>query len=217
MVSVSAFTERLPEGETVPEYAAYRREGNLRQGFRVPAQIGFAARGFRLSEIKDTSFHGSMFLLSNILTYSYLWNRVRVLGGAYGCGFHVDRFGNMFSMSFRDPTPDRTLDVDAGASSFLREFLNGGESLEKYVISTLNDLNPLLSAREKGAVADIRYFSGYSKEQADQIRSEILHASSETIEKACSLLDAFAEKGAVCVVGPGELIDKCDGLDTEDL
>ena len=215
-VSVDSFLSSLPEGSAVPEYASFTAGGNFRQGYRIPAQVGFAVRGWHLSGM-DARFHGSLLLLANILTYSYLWNKVRVQGGAYGCGFQADRFGNLFSYSYRDPSPDRTLDVDRGASAFLREFLSGGESLDKYIISTLNDLNPLLSPREKGAVADIRYLTGYTWQQAEELRSQILHATPADLEKAASLLDAFAEKGAVCVVAPDALLEKCSGLTVADL
>ncbi len=215
--SCEVFLSWLPEGDKVDEYRSFSAKGARRQGYRVPAQVGFAARGYRLSELSGMPFHGSLYLLSNILTYSYLWNKVRVQGGAYGCGFHADRYGNLFSMSYRDPTPGLTLNVDSGASAFLREFLAGGESMDKYIISTLNDLNPLLSAREKGAVADSRYFSGHTRDEAEKLRKEILYAGPETLEKAFELLDTFAKQGAVCVVGPGELLEKCEGLIVEDL
>ena len=215
-VSCAPLLRWLPKGEAAPETAAYAAEGAFSQGYRIPAQVGYAARGWHLSKMGQP-FHGSLLLLANILSLSYLWNRVRVLGGAYGCGFHADRFGNLFSYSYRDPTPGRTLGMDAGASAFLREFLQGDESLDKYIISTLNDLNPLLGPREKGGVADSRYFSGYTLAEAEQIRKEILHATPEDLEKAAALLDAFAANGAVCVVAPGELLEKCGDLPVEDL
>ena len=215
-MNCAALLSQLPEGSPAPESMTCVSDGAYRQGFRIPAQVGFAARGYRLSEMGQ-SFDGSLFLLANILTYSYLWNRVRVQGGAYGCGFHVNRYGDIFSFSYRDPTPDRTLTVDAGASAFLREFLAGDESLDKYIISTLNDLNPLTGAREKGGVADSRYFSGYTREEAERIRKEILHVTPEKLEKEAALLDAFAEKGAVCVTAPGSLLDKCPDLPAADL
>ena len=182
----------------------------------VGDQIGFAVRGWHLSEIHQ-SFHGSFLLAANILTYSFLWNRVRVQGGAYGCGFQADRYGNIFSYSYRDPTPDRTLRVYQDAADFLRTFVSEGESLDKYIISTLNDLNPLLAPREKGTLADNRFLGGYTREQAEKIRKEILYASPEDLLKLADILDAFAEKSAVCVVAPGSLLDRCSGLSQADL
>ena len=206
----------LPEGTPVPESAGYTSEVPYRTGFRVPAQVGFAVRGYSLRKA-GMPFHGSLLLAANILTFSWLWNQVRVLGGAYGCGFQVDRFGNLFSYSFRDPTPDRTLTVDGGAPAFLRSFLDSGEDLDKYIISTLNDLNPLQSPRDKGAVADIRFFSGYTRERAEQLRREILQTGPEDLERAADLLEIFSKNGAVSVVASGEALEKCEELSVSDL
>lgn len=213
---LSAFLSLLPEGAPVPEYASFTSDRPYRQGYRVPAQVGFAVRGYHLSP-DQLPLHGSLYLLANILTYSWLWNQVRVQGGAYGCGFQVDRFGNLFSYSYRDPSPARTLGVDAGASAFLREFLRGDEALDKFIISTLNDLNPLLPPRDKGVIADMRILSGYTREEAERVRKQILHTSPADLEKAAGLLDTFAEQGAVCVVAPGELLEKCPDLQISDL
>ncbi|MBQ8072715.1 MAG: insulinase family protein [Clostridia bacterium] len=210
------FLSALPEGKECPFSARFAADSALRQGYRIPAQVGFAVRGWRLSEM-DESFRGPLFLAANILTYSYLWVRIRVQGGAYGCGFQADRYGNLYSYSYRDPTPARTLQADQDASAFLREFLSGGESLDKFIISTLNDLNPLLSPREKGALADGRYFSGYTREEAEAIRKSILHATPEDLLALLPVLDAFAEHGAVCVVAPGDSLDACPDLPQADL
>ena len=206
----------LPDGTAVPDTASYTSRVPFRTGFRVPAQVGFAVRGYSL---RDTGipFHGSLLLASNILTYSWLWNRVRVQGGAYGCGFQADRFGNLFSYSYRDPTPDRTLTVDSGSPDFLRNFLAGEEDLDKYIISTLNDLNPLLSPRDKGAVADGRYFSHYTREMAEQLRREILQTGPEDLERAARLLEIFAKEGSVSVIASGEALEKCPDLNVTDL
>lgn len=215
-INWDAFLADIREGCAGRESSSYSCESSFRQGYRIPAQVGFAVRGWRLSEIRQ-SFHGSFLLAANILTYSFLWNKVRVQGGAYGCGFQADRYGNVFSYSYRDPTPERTLRVYQSASAFLRSFVSEGESLDKYVISTLNDLNPLLSPREKGALADNRFFSGYSREEAEKLRKEILYATPEDLLRLAGILDFFAEKSAVCVVAPGSLLDQCEGLSLADL
>ena len=212
----SEFLCRIPSGSAGSLSVSFSRQAPLRQGYRIPSQVGFSVRGWHLREAGQP-FRGSLFLAANILTYSWLWNQVRVQGGAYGCSFQADRFGNLFTYSYRDPSPDRTLLVDRGASGFLKSFVDSGEDLDKYIISTLNDLNPLLSPREKGILADSRFFSGYTREEADRIRREILCTTSKDLLEITGLLDDFAEKGAVCVVASGAQLDKCPNLILDDL
>jgi len=203
----------FPEGSDVPETAAYRNEAPMKTGFRIPAQIGFAVRGWRL----DRPFEGVMWLATSVLSLGYLWNVVRVQGGAYGAGIQIDRAGNLFSYSYRDPTPARTLTADGGAAEFLRDFAKQGENLDPYIISALNELNPLLSPRDKGSLADGRFMTGYTREEAEKIRKQILNATPEDLVRCAEWLESFAREGAVCVVAHQDALKACEGLEISDL
>ena len=206
----------FPAGTGVPEYASYREDDANRIGFRIPSQTGFAARGYQLSRC-GKEFSGSMWLAGGILTLGYYWNRIRVQGGAYGAGIQIDRSGNLFSYSFRDPSPGRTLEADSGASAYLREFAAGGESLDKYIISALNEMNPLLSPRDKGALADARMLTGYTREENERIRREVLNTTPGQLIECGEWLDRFAEEGTVCVVAHSDALAQCGDLDIRDL
>ena len=209
----SALAAVFPEGTAVPETAAYRNDAPMKAGFRIPAQTGFAVRGWRITK----PFEGSMWLAASILSLGYLWNVVRVQGGAYGAGIQIDRNGNLFSYSYRDPTPARTLAADSGEAGFLRGFAERGEELDPYIISALNELNPLLSPREKGALADGRYMTGYSREQAERVRREILCATPEDLVRCAGWIEPFSAEGAVCVVAHEGALKDCEGLEISDL
>lgn len=206
----------FPEGTAVAESRAYRTDTPVSAGFRIPARTGFAARGYRLS-LAGERFHGSMWLATSILSLGYLWNRVRVQGGAYGAGIQVDRSGNIYSWSYRDPTPSKTLEADEGAAGYLRDFAGRGEDLDQYIISALNELNPLLSPRDKGSLADGRYMNGYTREEAERIRKEILYAVPEDLARCGEWLEAFSGNGAVCIVGNKDILKECKGLEIRDL
>ena len=213
---ITGLIRQIPEGIPAPEAAVYTAGEPVSRGFRIPAQIGFAARGYRLSRC-GMDFSGVMWLASNILTLGYLWNKVRVQGGAYGAGFQTDRNGNVFSYSFRDPTPGKTLSADYEASEYLKAFVRNGENLDKYIISSLNELNPLLSPRDKGALADARQLTGYKREDAEKIRKDILEADGEDLIRCGEWLDRFARDGCVCVAAPQEELDECGELEITEL
>ena len=208
--------EGIPEGTDAPETAEYRADISHATGYRIPAQTGFSARGYHLNRC-GTEFSGVMLLAGNILSLEYLWNKVRIRGGAYGAGFQTDRNGNIYSYSFRDPTPGKTLDADRGAADYLAQFAENEENLDKYIISTLNELNPLLSPREKGAIADAREMTGYTKKDAEKVRREILDASAKDLMRCGKWLKEFAEKGSVCIVAHSEALTAFGIEDIRDL
>ena len=223
-VSVTASGEMIPEklisafrdGTPAPAAGIYKAGSSGITGYRIPAQAGFAARGYNIRR-SGHAFDGVLWLASSILSLDYYWNRVRVQGGAYGAGIQVERNGNIYSNSYRDPTPGKTLQVDEGAAEYLRQFARQGEDLDRFIISALNDLNPLLSPRDKGALADGRYMTGYTREEAEQIRRQILHAVPGDLERCAQILEEFGRKGTVCVVANQDVLKDCDGLTIKDL
>ena len=60
--------------------------------------------------------------MGHILSLDYLWNQVRVQGGAYGCFQGIDRQGRIHMESFRDPNLEKTLQVYEQAGEVLQRF-----------------------------------------------------------------------------------------------
>ena len=50
-----------------------------------------------------------------ILSYDYLWQNVRVKGGAYGCMSNFNRIGEGYLISYRDPNLEKTMEIYEGA------------------------------------------------------------------------------------------------------
>ena len=215
-VDLGPLLDALPEGTPAPDRAAYALPAPPATGFAVPAQVGFSAQGYSLNEL-GLRFRGPMWLAAGILSLNYLWNQVRVQGGAYGAGLSIDRAGNVTTFSFRDPTPGRSLEVNKGLARAIRAFVDSGEELDRYIISALNELNPLLSPRDKGMLASMWYLTGYTREMAEETRKRVLNATAQELADCASWLEALAEKGRVCVVGPREMLESCLGLEIETL
>ena len=201
----------LPEGKVSPKETAYKTELPQKLGIRIPAQISFAVKGRHLGKdgLKPT---GSLKVASKILALDYLWNEVRVQGGAYGVHFPVLHDGRMSCSSFRDPSPARSLAVYDCLSDYLREFCNSGEELDKYIISAVAATEPLRDPDDYSSEADELWFSGVTFEERAKTRREMLSTDKNALKEWCDALEKMADEGAVCVVGPETALKECEGL-----
>ncbi len=205
---VSALIEELP---SVPEQQTLCRIAPLgihREGIVVPAGVSFAVSGANLYQL-HASYTGSLRVAGNILSLSYLWNTIRVKGGAYGTGFFARSNGMTAYYSYRDPNAARSLDVYAHADDYLREFCAGEENLTKYIIGTIADFEPLQTPRSIGRNASLWYLTGYTYEDACRLRHEVLHTTREDLLSLCGVLKAITDCGAVCVVGGKDKLEAC--------
>lgn len=209
---LNPLAESIPAEKRHDEKIRYNVDYPYHVGYQIPGQIGFSARGYRLNRCGE-KFSGIVWLTGSILSLEYLWNRVRIQGSSYGAGFQTDRSGNIFSYSFRDPAPEKTLDADYGASAFIRDFSRKDYNLDKYIISSLNELNPLLSPREEGALADARIMKGITLEESENIRQEILNAKGIDLIRCAEWLDRFAEEGSICVAAPQRILNRFNNME----
>ena len=198
----------LPEGDKAPAMRTVPYDAPMKEAFIVPAQIAYAAAGWMLAR-GEKAYDPTAAVLSNILTFGFLWNAVRVQGGAYGVNFGLRPSGAMIASSYRDPNPAHTLEAYHGMADFIRTFTESGEPLTPYIISTIGQAEPLATPRQKGKIADIRWFKGITDEKRRADRERVLHMTADDLRAWVGALDAFAAEGAVCIVGHDEAVGKC--------
>lgn len=150
---------------------------------------------------------GSWGVAANALSYGYLWNEIRVKGGAYGCGFRAAADRQLAFYTYRDPAIDPSIDRIAGAGAWLGELDTDRDTFEGYIVSTVssNDapVKPYaLTKRINGA-----YFSKRTPGYREQLRSEMLATTPERLRELGSDVAQVAEKAPRCVFGGREIIE----------
>ena len=211
---ISALVTAFPAGETVPENVHYELSLPERMGYEIPAQIGFAVQGWNYLR-NGFAYTPTVAVAGKLISLSYLWNVVRVQGGAYGTGIRCDRSGTIVTYSYRDPSPSGSLEANRSISAFLQAFCESEEPLDGYIISTVADNDPLRSPMEAGLAADADWLSGWTREDRNADRRGMLHTTRDDLLSFGKLADAFSEQGAVCVAASKNLLEACDNLAIE--
>lgn len=202
---IAGLASSLPEGEAPAEAASWFRRRQVREGILVPAPVGFAGKGGHLAQC-GARYSGAMAVAARILSYGYLWNTVRVKGGAYGTRLAITPGGDVAFTSFRDPSAAVSLAAFDKAGASLRELCAGGPELVPYIISAIAASEPLLTARQKGMQAAEDYMEQVTEQMRREDRRQILATTPEDLEKVSRLLDEICEKGGSCIVGGQEIL-----------
>ncbi len=197
----------IPGGE-------YRSSSNIsplgvrREGIVIPSEVAYAEMGSNL-ELYGENRCGSLLVARSILSYAYLWNAVRVQGGAYGTGLIVGAGGSICYYSYRDPSPARSVGIYKSASEFLRSFADTESDISGFIIGAVGDANPLLTPRMKGSSAAANYLRGVSYEKRCKTRKEMLETDANELKRIADILDKVAKTDAICIVGGKEKLDAC--------
>merc|ERR1712003_336811 len=123
-------------------------------GFVVPTQVSYVGKGGLMYEEGET-VSGASQVVSRFLKTGYLWDQVRVIGGAYGGFCTFSPFSGFFSyLSYRDPNLSKTLDIyDAAGDAVIaaaEQMKNDPEMLSQTIIGTIGEMDGSLSPDQKG-------------------------------------------------------------------
>jgi len=175
------------------------------EGFVVPTQVSYVGKALRLYESGET-IPGSSAVISRFLRTGYLWDNVRVIGGAYGgmCTFDAKAGDGVFTfISYRDPNLDKTLDVYDGAGDALLAaadlLANDPKELATAIIGAVGDMDGALSPDQKGNTALSRWLSRETPEQRLKYREAVLNTKASDFKEFAERLKAGREPSVAVV------------------
>jgi presequence protease len=173
----------------------------LNEGFKTAMQVQYVARAGNFIKA-GYEYTGALRVLKTILSYDYLWNNVRVRGGAYGCmcGFSgVD--GDAYFTSYRDPNLKETNQVYERAAEYIKNFTADERDITKYIIGTFSSLDTPLTPQSKGKRSLSMYLAGVTEADLLKERMEVLEVTLEDIRSCHKYITAMLEAGNICVIG----------------
>lgn len=190
--STPAFGEKIPD-------PVMRREA-----FIVPSDVCYVAKGSDVGALG--AYAGEWQVLASALSFDYLWNEVRVKGGAYGVGFRrtPEGFGRFYS--FRDPAVDPTIERFDAAGSWLASFDPSEEEMEGYIVSTVASHDAPAKPRQVARRQDAQFFCEKPVGYRERLRAEKLATTPEKLRACSAVLDEVARRGSVCVFGGEEVV-----------
>jgi hypothetical protein len=175
------------------------------RGVEISSAVNFLAQSWRLGPF-DAEEYGRAFLLSRHLSTGYLWDKVRVEGGAYG---------GMASMSIAHPVFSCASYRDPNLSSTLRHFKQGLESvaqgidpaaLEQSIIGAIGRIDQPKSPHGKGFGETMDCLSGYTPDARQRLRNAVLNATSGELQTIARKILGVKESN-IAILGSAAALD----------
>ncbi|MBN2397081.1 MAG: insulinase family protein [Deltaproteobacteria bacterium] len=183
------------------ETPAAGREIPEHEGLIVPSQINYVGKGANLYRA-GYAYHGSARVITRYLRTSWLWDQVRVRGGAYGAFCSFDKFSGVLTfLSYRDPNLLKTIEAFDQTAGFLRNGTLSGEELKKGIIGAIGDMDAYMFPDAKGYASMIRYLTGNTEEDLQQVRDEIFSTTAADFKRFADVLDEVTAHGFIKILG----------------
>ena len=177
----------------------------INEGISVPSQVNYVVKGGSLFQPGE-EVRGSHAVVSRYLGTTYLWDTVRVIGGAYGgFGRFSPHSGRYVFASYRDPNIVETLNIYDKAGNSLRDSVrekndlvevkieDGTADTSPYyslplltqdditqsIVGYTGDLDSPQSVDQKGFTSLCNYIAGETPDDRTQWRHEVLNTKLE--------------------------------------
>ncbi len=202
---LQALIQSLPS--SAPELAVWTRpQSPIAEGLTIPAQVNYVAKGANLYDL-GYELHGSAHVISGYLATSWLWEQVRMKGGAYGGFCQFTQSSGVFNfLSYRDPNLLGTLDNYDGTADFLRNLDLSEDELVKGIIGAIGRIDSYMLPDAKGFASMIRHLTGLSDAFRQRTREQILSTTAADFVAFADALEQLNEQGHVVVLGSAEAI-----------
>lgn len=196
-------TEEKQETETPCVLHCVKRN----EGFKTSSKVQYVARTGNFID-HGASYTGALQILKVILSYDYLWQNVRVKGGAYGCMSSFNRIGEGYLVSYRDPNLEKTMEIYEGVVDYLKNFDVDDRDMNKFIIGTISNIDRPMNPAAKGSRSMNLYMNHVTEEMIKNERNQILDAQQSDIRALAEVLQALLDAQELCVIGSEEKIEE---------
>jgi len=185
------------------------------EAFLTASTVQYVGKGANLYDL-GFEYKGTFGALRSLLSTGFLWEKVRMQGGAYGSSNSFDFYtGDYGLVSYRDPNLSETLDIYDEIADFVANLDLPDEELQKLIIGCMGKLDPPLTPDRRGSISMVDHLTGRTYAMKQKFREELLSTKLEDLKAYAGLFVKIKESGNVCVLGNEEKIKKSKPLFNE--
>lgn len=187
------------------------------EAFVIPSDICFAARACDPRRL-GIDVTGAWAVAANALSYDYLWNEIRVKGGAYGCGFRAAGERQTAFYTYRDPTVDPSIERMERAGAWLGSFEPDEAAFEGFIVSCVSGMDAPVKPYALTKRRNTTYLAGLDPHAREERRAQMLAATPSELRSLGADVTRIAAESPTCVFGGREVIAKSNaGFNVIDL
>ena len=187
------------------------------EAFVIPSDICFAARACDPRRL-GIDVTGAWAVAANALSYDYLWNEIRVKGGAYGCGFRAAGERQTAFYTYRDPAIDPSIERVERAGAWLGSFEPDEAAFEGFIVSCVSGMDAPVKPYALTKRRNTTYLAGLDPNAREKRRAQMLAATPGELRSLGADVTRIAAESPTCVFGGRDVIAKSNaGFNVVDL
>ena len=211
---INDFASLLTSENEAVSYTAPALSEKTDRGLCAPGQVQYNALcGLFPEEAKNC--RGNILVLSQLLYTDYLWQNIRVLGGAYGCFATFDYTLEVCIVSYRDPKLTETLECYGNIVDYIKNLDMDERQVRQFVIGALSKLKKPKMPYSKGIAEIFNELSGVYPETGLKNRQQLIDTTLDDLKKLADFIRYWLDNSSITVIGNEQTVkDNKDVFDS---
>lgn len=173
--------------------------------YKAPIDVNYVALA---TTIDPSIIDGSYNVIRNAISNSYLWQSVRVQGGAYGCFMTFVKDGRIIFSSYRDSNIEKTIESYKHTVDFLDSFKPNQRDFDLIKIGAIGPSADAEHVEITGNRALFLKLAGFSYEDRVKERASLLDTTLDDFKKFKEELVKAFKNSHIVVIGNEGMIDR---------
>jgi presequence protease len=181
-------------------------------GIIIPTNIAFNAIAY--PSIGATNKNApALLLLSQYLTYDYLWEEIRSKKGAYGVKASYSTLGGMFGIStYRDPCIGESFNTFNTIFDYIENKADlGKDKIEQAIIGSIKKLDKPVRPSDACCISIIRHLRNIKYNHREVFRENLLNLTGDKIkDTTLNYLKDESKNSSICSISDKNNLEKAN-------
>ena len=203
--AVTDLIQILPNVKTVR--TPWLRSGMpINDGLSLPSQVNYVGIAADLRKA-GYQWSGTIGAVLNYIQTSYLWDKIRMQGGAYGASCRYDPYTGIIGFSsYRDPNTVETIEAYKRSAKFLTSLNLDQEEVDSAIIGLIGDMDAYQLPDARGFTNMARKLTGDTDEKRQLRREQAMRCTVNDFHDLGDYVARALEEHNVCIMGSPEVV-----------
>ena len=209
-LAISRATEFLKDmPSTMIEYNKFLFNMNTPQneGIIIPSKVSYVAMGYNY-KILGYEFNSALALIKKHLSTNFLWDKIRIVGGAYGAMVALDSYGTLSFVSYRDPNVKSTIETYKQIPNEIANLQLNDKDIQKLIIGAISDIDTPLPVYTKGRVCFNEIYKNVTYAEKCKNRADLLSLDINKLKDTANLFENFINNSIICAASSKNKLDE---------
>ncbi|WBW99125.1 insulinase family protein [Oceanirhabdus sp. W0125-5] len=208
--NISTFLEKLDTLNLSHQQYKFNNVAPANTAYTLSSQVNYTSQVFNINDLGYT-LKASPELLSTIVN-TFLYQKMRVEGGAYGAGLGISDNGNVSLLTLRDPRIAGTFADFETVPQYLTNLQLPDAYLDQFKISALAAYYTPTSVFDRASIADNCYFLGIDQAAMQKRIDRIMNTTLEDIRQFGEIVNEGLRRDYKSVIGNSSTIEDANDL-----